>query len=452
MFDMATTLLRSHCRPLPPTRGPFSLRRGRTGAPGVCDDQPVAPPPDTSASPRWYAPGALLGRTVHLLLGGALALPYAGLAWLFVLATRSGQILVLALLAVLALIGGVGVALLAPVRPLAVVVARTLLGCEVVELPDPPATSADGRLRAAAWFGLVLVTGAVAVFAVLVLLPQAVGLAVLPLTGGTLHLGDGVTWRPGGAALVLGPVLGLVALALAVLVLAGLGAWLACLAPRFLGPTPGEALAAERARAGRLAWRARLAGELHDHLGHALTAVTLQAGAARRVLTTDPDAARRALEAIEDRGRDAVDELDRVLTLLRDPDGADPGALREPAFADVTGLVEGIRATGREVSLDLAGEPPPATGALAYRVVQEGLTNAVRHGAEGPVRVTVTTADGATTVVVTNPVDPHRPPSGRGGRGLAGLRERVEAAGGALSAGADGAAWSLRADLPESTP
>lgn len=389
---------------------------------------------------------------MHLLLGGALALPYAGLAWLFVLATRSGQVLVLVLLAVLALVGGVGVALLAPVRPLAVVVARTLLGCDPAELPDPPATSADGRLRAAAWFGLVLLTGAVAVFAVLVLLPQAVGLAVLPLTGGTLRLGEGVTWRPGGAALVLGPVLGLVALALAVLVLAGLGAWLARLAPWFLGPTPGEALATERARAGRLAWRARLAGELHDHLGHTLTAVTLQAGAARRVLATDPDAAGRALEAIEDRGRDAVDELDRVLALLRDPDGADPGALREPAFADVTGLVEGIRATGREVSLDLGGEPSPVTGALAYRVVQEGLTNAVRHGADGPVRVTVTTADGATAVVVTNPVDPHRPPAGRGGRGLAGLHERVEAAGGTVCAGAHGAVWTLRADLPETAP
>jgi signal transduction histidine kinase len=387
----------------------------------------------------------VLGRTVHLLLGGALALPYAGLVWLFVLATGSGQVLVTVLLAAVAVAGGVGVALLAPVRPLAVVVARTLLA---VDLPDPPAGSRDGRLRAAAWFGLVLVTGAVAVLAVLVLLPQAVGFAVLPLTGDALRLGPDVTWRPGGLAWVLGPGLGLVALALTVLVLAGLGAWLARLAPWFLGPTPGEALAAERLRAGRLAWRARLAGELHDHLGHTLTAVTLQAGAGRRVLATDPEAAGAALAAIEERARGAVDELDRVLALLRDPDGADPGGLAEPAFADVTGLVEGIRATGREVALHLAGEPSATAGALAYRVVQEGLTNAVRHGAAGPVEVAVTTADGTTAVVVRNDVDPHRPSTARRGRGLDGLRERVGAAGGAVTTEVDGGVWTLRADLP----
>lgn len=409
--------------------------------------------PPTAATPRrWHAPGALVGRAVHLVLGGALALPYAGLVWLFVLASRSGQALLLVLLAVIAVVGGVGVALLAPVRPLAIVVARTLLGAD---LPDPPRSGGDGRLRAAAWFGLVLVTGAVAVLAVLVLLPQAVGFAVLPLTGGELRLGEDLTWHPGGAAVVLGPLLGLVALGLTVLVLAGLGAWLARVAPWFLGPSPDEALAVERARAGRLAWRARLAGELHDHLGHTLTAVTLQAGAARRVLATDPDAARRALVAIEERGRGAVDELDRVLALLRDPDGADPGSLGTPTLADVPGLVDGIRATGRAVSLVLDADPPPAVGALAHRVVQEGLTNAVRHGAPGPVAVSVTTADGVTTAVVANPVDPHRPPSGRAGRGLAGLAERVAAAGGSVtagSAGPHGDRWTLRAELPGSGP
>lgn len=407
-------------------------------------------PPPAAAHRRWHAPGTVLGRAVHLLLGGALALPYAGLVWLFVLATRSGQVLLLVLLGVIAVVGGVGVSLLAPVRPLAVVVARTLLGAD---LPDPPdERSGDGRLRAAAWFGLVLVTGAVAVLALLVLLPQAIGLAVLPLTGGELRFGEGLTWRPGGIAVGLGPVLGLAALALTVLVLAGLGAWLARLAPWLLGPTPGEALAVERARAGRLAWRARLAGELHDHLGHTLTAVTLQAGAARRVLADDPEAARRALEAIEERGRDAVDELDRVLALLRDPDGADPGALGTPGLADVPGLVEGIRAAGREVSLVLDADPPAATGALAHRVVQEGLTNALRHGAAGPVQVSVTTTAGGVTVVVTSPVDPHRPASGRTGRGLAGLTERVTAVGGSVTAGGDGDRWTLRVDLPGEAP
>ena len=167
-----------------------------------------------------------------------------------------------------------------------------------------------------------------AVLAVLVLLPQAAGFAVLPLTGGELRLGPGTSWpvsRAGAAARAGGG--GRRGRARRRAWSPGSGRPSPALAPRFLGPTPEEALAAERTRAGRLAWRARLAGELHDHLGHTLTAVTLQAGAARRVLDADPAAARRALEAIEERGRSAVDELDRVLTLLRDPEGADPGGL-----------------------------------------------------------------------------------------------------------------------------
>ena len=428
----------------PPARGGTALPlAGDIRRPGICDDRPVSRDP-AAASPRWRAPGIVTGRAVHLLLGGALALPYAGLVWLFVLATRSGQVLVLVLLALVAVLGGAGVPLLAPVRPLAVVVARTLLG---TDLPDPPPERpGECRLRGAAWFGVVLVTGTVAVFAVLVLVPQGIGLAVLPLTGDELRIGEGLTWRPGGAAVALGPLLGLVAIALAVLVLAGAGAWLARLAPWFLGPTAEEGLATERARAGRLAWRVRLAGELHDHLGHTLTAVTLQAGAARRVLATDPAAAERALRAIEERGREAVDELDRVLALLHDPDGADPGPVA--GSAGVPELVEGIRATGRPVHLELLGEPGP----LARRVVQEGLTNAARHGAEGPIHVSVTTADGFTTVVVANPRDPHRPADTRGGRGLDGLRERVAAVGGAVTAAAHGPTWTLRADLPEEDP
>lgn len=380
----------------------------------------------------------LVGRAAHLALGGALALPYVGLTWLLVRAAGTQQgFLVLGVLALLTVVGGVGVAFLPPVRPLGAVVARSLLTAEI-PVPDE---AGGGRARAAGWFAVTVVAGAVAVLAVLVLVPQAVGFAVLPLTGGALQLGPGTSWPVTGPALLLGPVAAVVALALAVGVVAGLGAALARLAPWLLGPTPEEALAAERTRAGRLAWRARLAGELHDHLGHTLTAVTLQAGAARRVLDADPAAARRALEAIEERGRSAVDELDRVLTLLRDPEGADPGGLSPPA--DVPALVEGIRTTGREVHLDLVGEP----GLLARRVVQEGLTNAVRHGAPGPIDVAVAVGTGTTTVALTNPLGPDRPGSPPG-RGLAGLRERVEAAGGTLQAGAADGTWTLRAELP----
>jgi signal transduction histidine kinase len=389
----------------------------------------------------------LVGRAAYLAFGGALALPYAGLAWLFARADGA-QGLVLGVLVVLALVGGLGVALLPAVRPLAIAVVRALLG---VELPDPGSgpVPRDARWRAAAWFAVTVLAGAVAVLAVLVLLPQAVGFLALPVTGGDLRLGPGPGWTPSGVATLLGPLVGVVAILLTVLVVGGLGAALTRAAPRFLGPTPEEALAAERLRAGRLAWRARLAGELHDHLGHTLTAMTLQAGAAGRVLDADPGAARRALSAIEERGRAAVDELDRVLTLLRDPDGADPGGFG--TVADVPTLVEGIRATGREVRLDLVGAP----GALARRVVQEGLTNAVRHAGPGPVDVVVR-ADTAGTVVRVSSPGAAAGTGTRTGRGLAGLRERVEAAGGTLDAGVedpgreDGGSerWVLRVRLP----
>ncbi|WP_433798796.1 sensor histidine kinase [Actinomycetospora sp. CA-084318] len=384
----------------------------------------------------------LVGRAAYLAFGGALALPYAGLVWLFERTLGSGPGLVVGVLGLLAVAGGLGVALLPVVRPLAIVVVRALLG---VELPDsgPGPVPRDARLRAAAWFAITALAGAVAVLAVLVLLPQAVGFAALPLTGGTLRVG-GEVWPLPGPAVLLGPLVGLVALALAVLVVAGLGAGLTRLAPRLLGPTPEEALAAERARAGRLAWRARLAGELHDHLGHTLTAMTLQAGAAGRVLDADPEAARRALAAIEDRGRAAVDELDRVLTLLRDPEGADPGGFGAPG--DVPSLVEGIRATGREVHLVLEGEPGPE----ARRVVREGLTNAVRHGGAGPVEVVVRAGPEGSVVTVTNPTGVA---SGRrGGHGLTGLRERVEAGGGRLRSEPAGASWTLHAELPGDSP
>lgn len=382
----------------------------------------------------------LVGRAAYLAFGGALALPYAGLAWLFARAAGGAQVLVFGVLALLAVVGGVGVALLPAVRPLAIAVVRALLGVDLPE-PGPGPVPRDARLRAAAWFAVTVLAGALAVLAVLVLLPQAVGFVALPLTGGELRLSRTVGVTPAAAA-VLGPVVGVVALGLAVLVVGGLGAVLARAAPRFLGPTPEEALAAERTRAGRLAWRARLAGELHDHLGHTLTAMTLQAGAAGRVLDTDPEAARRALSAIEDRGRAAVDELDRVLTLLRDPDGSDPGGFG--TIADVPSLVEGIRATGREVRLELVGAPGP----LARRVVQEGLTNAVRHAGPGPVAVHVRADATGTSVHVANPPGAG-PPSGRQGRGLAGLRERVEAAGGHLDVGVRETEWVLDVRLPE---
>ena len=117
---------------------------------------------------------------------------------------------------------------------------------------------------------------------------------------------------------------------------AGLGALAATMAPVLLGPSPADRIAALEARERRLAERNRLARELHDSVGHALTATTLQAGAARAVFDSDPEFARRALAAIEEVGRTAMDDLDHVLGVLRDAGDTDRPR-RSPRWPTWTG-------------------------------------------------------------------------------------------------------------------
>ncbi len=160
-----------------------------------------------------------------------------------------------------------------------------------------------------------------------------------------------------------------------------------------LGPDQTEQIAELEAAADRAAERGRLARELHDSVGHALTVTTLQAAAAARLLDTDPPAARRALAAIEETGRSAMADLDHVLGLLRaEVPGAPP---RAPArtLADLDALLDDARGTGADVRLARDGAAPPdvprAVSQEAYRVVQEALTNALRHAPGEPVAVAV---------------------------------------------------------------
>nr|WP_307870707.1 histidine kinase [Actinoplanes brasiliensis] len=152
------------------------------------------------------------------------------------------------------------------------------------------------------------------------------------------------------------------------------------MAPVLLGPSAAERVAALEARERQLAERNRLARELHDSVGHALTAVTLQAGAARTVFDSDPAFARRALGSIEDLGRTALEELDAVLGLLRDDASG-------PTLADVGRLLTG------EVDAEVDDVDVPAPiSREAYRIVQECLTNAAKHGS-GRVTLRITAPD-----------------------------------------------------------
>lgn len=392
--------------------------------------------------------GLTYRRFVHLLLGAVLLLPYLGLVALFVAAVNAGDLrpLDLLLLLVPATAMAVGVALVPGVRALEITAARALLGA-VVPDPDPGTLDAwPGRRRAAGWLLVNLAAGGLTALVALAVLPASVGFLVAP-------------WRelapfPTGVAAAWLPVLGL-ALPIVLLhaVSAG-GAALARLAPRVLGPSPAERMAVELARVREaeraLAERNRLARELHDSVGHALTVTTLQAGAAARVLDSDPAFVARALDAIAEAGRGALEDLDHVLGLLRDgASGADRAP--QPDLADFDTLLAGARSTGVSVDVEVRGSMdavPRAVSREAYRIVQEGLTNALRHAGPVPVTVRVAVGPGVLELELTNPLRAGVDARPGGGRGLAGMRERVHVLRGDLVAGAGEREWRVAARLP----
>lgn len=386
-------------------------------------------------------------RALHVLLGAVVLLPYLGAGWVLALtaAAGTGTGAMIGLTVPVVLIAA-GVTVLPGVRELLVAAARALLDAD---LPDEPAAARvplAARVRAAGWLLACAVLGAVAATVVLFAVPTTVALIATPWERQPpLPTGAAAWW-----ALPLGVLL---VPALAAVLVAG-GALQARLAPWFLGPDAAqrraaalaEELAAARRRADRQAERARLARELHDSVGHALTVTTMQAGAAAELLATDTAFARRALEAIAETGRAALDDLDHVLGLLReDDDAAEP--VRD--LESLAPLLDSARAAGLDLrsEVDSAAGVPAAVSREAYRLAQEGLTNALRHAGSGPVALRLRrTADGV-DLRITNARGPAAPGS-RGGRGLAGSGERVGLLGGTLTAGPDGDRWVLHARFP----
>jgi signal transduction histidine kinase len=192
--------------------------------------------------------------------------------------------------------------------------------------------------------------------------------------------------------------------------------------------------------------RRRIARELHDVVSHAVTLIAVQAEAGQSVIDSDPAAARRSLASIGQVSREAIDELSRLLAVL---DEQAPSS--EAGLAGLPALVAGVQATGLRVELDAGGDVralDPAVDRCAYRVVQEGLTNALRHTAGGHVHVRVTHSAEALDIEVRSQGRPHTSSYGGTGRGLLGLRERVLALGGTLETGPRGGAFVVRAVLP----
>jgi len=372
-------------------------------------------------------------------------------------------------LAVWAVLVGL-VALIPGVRQVLVVVARKVLqvplpdaarrrppqppfgGGPVPARPDAVGQGGADRLRTPAWLLLHVALGWVGTLLFLVLVASAVSLPGnwLDGDGGLAVFGwsTGVPTGPGSW------VLALVCLLLALLVCAGAGSALRWLAPRLLGPSAAERLALAAERETRLAERNRLAHELHDSIGHTLTATTIQAAVADEVLSADPVAARAALRSIEESSRAALEDLDYVLGVLREEDGARTAPTR--TLADVPELLDRLRHAGAvvepELSVDLAqvhGTPSRA----AYRILQEGLTNALRHGAGGPISVRVVATTDALELDVVNRTGTAARSFPTSGHGLSGLTERVRLLGGEITVGPDGPEhWRLAVRLPVRIP
>ncbi|MFB6516423.1 sensor histidine kinase [Streptomyces sp. NPDC056401] len=207
--------------------------------------------------------------------------------------------------------------------------------------------------------------------------------------------------------------------------------------------------------------RARIARELHDVVTHNVSMMTIQAGAARKVMDTAPGQAKEALLAVEAAGRSAMSELRHVMGLLTmTSDGPDPAAgadlAPQPGLDRLPELAERVRDGGVPVELTVRGTPAALPGGVdlaAYRVVQEALTNTVRHAAGATVSVLVEHAPGELRVEVTDSGGRALPPGPGGGHGLAGLHERLALYGGTLHTGPrPGGGFRVRAVIPVEGP
>lgn len=209
--------------------------------------------------------------------------------------------------------------------------------------------------------------------------------------------------------------------------------------------------------------RARIAAELHDVVTHNVSVMVIQAGAARKVMDAAPERSKEALLAVEAGGRAAMAELRHVMGLLASPDtGRRPdvpadGLEPQPGLSRLDALVARVRAAGTPVTVAVSLPPdplPPGVDLAAYRVVQEALTNTIRHAPGAEAAVTIGCTGGRLELEVTDTgAVRDAPPPGGGGRGLIGLRERLAVYGGDLTAGPTAAGgYRITARIPCGTP
>ncbi len=211
----------------------------------------------------------------------------------------------------------------------------------------------------------------------------------------------------------------------------------------------------ENARRAVVDERIRIARELHDVVAHHVSVMGVQAGAARRVMATRPEAAAVALEAVEDSSRQAVVELHRLLGFLRDEDDPESGLDPTPGLTRLDELVASVTAAGVQTGLEVVGEVrtvPGSVGLSGYRIVQEALTNVLRHARADRAHVRLDYGSTALTVTVTDNGRGPTPAGGAnraGGNGLVGMGERAALVGGTVEHGSNpGGGFRVVAVLP----
>jgi signal transduction histidine kinase len=207
-------------------------------------------------------------------------------------------------------------------------------------------------------------------------------------------------------------------------------------------------VAAERATAEE---RSRIARELHDVVAHSVSVMVVQASGVRRLLKEDQEREREALVSVEQIGRQALTEMRRMLGVMRTGEEQPAALAPQPGLQHLDRLIAQVEEAGLPVTLHIEGERPdlsPGVDLSAYRIVQEGLTNALKHAKGAHADVVIRYIDGLVQLEITD--DGVGTPNGMpGGHGLVGMRERVAVYGGTLEAGPrDGGGFVLRAELP----
>jgi signal transduction histidine kinase len=357
-------------------------------------------------------------RALFVLVGAALALALGVVdVTVVAVAVRAGVATWAVVVIGIVLVGGpLMVGVVPAVRQVEGVAAQTLLAVRLGDGPLGPAVGWAQRRRTLAWFVLHVLAGAVVVAAVI----------------GVVVVRGGVWTAVAAAATLVGTL--------------ALGGALARLAPLLLGPSAAERLRADAARATE---RNRIARELHDSIGHALSLVTMQASAARKMINRDPDYTARALDTIETTSRRAVADLDHMLGLLRDDPQRPATTAPAPRLEGVDGLLDAARSAGLTVDAQRRGplaDVPALVSREAYRIVQEGLTNALKYSADGTATLRLAVAADVLDIEVTNPTRPGR--ARRAGRGLRGIEERAATLRGNASVGEANGQWRLSVALP----